>query len=408
MRVIANLFAVFWRWRSSYRYVCLVWHWASDRYLRAAADDLRTKTYFKELTMTHELNLEQERREFEADFKTEFGIDVGRVFGEAYASSRVEDRWGGWLAAKRAAMGSGEKVAKGLYAIRYRDNWDGEGNIYHLIAQRHEDGSWTDDESGKKLLEYKGDEILRAWSLDENAPPAPVIPPEETKGDITGWLRRRASNDLVMIPGRLASEIADHIDKLAAPVSAEPVATTQRVKDLIGKLDEWRYRMSYNDSYFGEPEGFLKKTVRELAKAADATPAAQPAPVSAELMGANDQAEEDAAVIQKLGTILAEVCLVLKGEELALHRHSYHDIVDVAQAIKLELDLYRAQADNAPPAAAKDAERLDWLIASNAVVNAFTSHVGKKYRIAWMNTSDCQADWFDTPRAAIDAAREAK
>lgn len=88
---------------------------------------------------------------------------------------------------------------------------------------------------------------------------------------------------------------------------------------------------------------------------------APPAPVSAEPRP-EEEAEEDAAVIHKLATILAGVCVALKGEELPLHRHSYHDIVDVAQTMKLELELYRMQAASAPPSTdAKDAARYRWL-----------------------------------------------
>lgn len=57
-------------------------------------------------------------------------------------------------------------------------------------------------------------------------------------------------------------------------------------------------------------------------------------------------ADEDAHVIERLGTLLALVSIALKGDELPLHRHSYHDLADVADAIKLELDLYRAAFPN--------------------------------------------------------------
>ncbi len=53
----------------------------------------------------------------------------------------------------------------GLFAIHYRDNWDGEGDTYYLLARRTEDGRWMSDESGKKLLEYEGDAVLEAWPL---------------------------------------------------------------------------------------------------------------------------------------------------------------------------------------------------------------------------------------------------
>lgn len=43
----------------------------------------------------------------------------------------------------------------------------------------------------------------------------------EAKGNISAWLRRRAGNDMVMIPGRLAGQIADHIDALKSASVSE-------------------------------------------------------------------------------------------------------------------------------------------------------------------------------------------
>lgn len=43
----------------------------------------------------------------------------------------------------------------------------------------------------------------------------------------------------------------------------------QHIRELVGKLAQWQYCMSYNDSYFGEPAGLLKQVVAELAKEVD-------------------------------------------------------------------------------------------------------------------------------------------
>lgn len=59
--------------------------------------------------------------------------------------------------------------------------------------------------------------------------------------------------------------------------------------------------------------------------------------------------DEDAYVIDRLGKLLADVAIALKGEELPLHLHSYHDLPDVARVLKLELDLYRATFPNGVP-----------------------------------------------------------
>jgi len=144
------------------------------------------------------LDIERERREFEADFKEQMGIDVGRTFHSCYASSRVEDRWNGWLAAKRAAVGSAEPVAF-AEKLTSRNQYD------------------------TAVADALGDDRTSLY-----APPAPVsaelvdASDDAAKGNISAWLRRHAGGDLVMIPGRLAGQIADHIDKLAsAPPSTD-------------------------------------------------------------------------------------------------------------------------------------------------------------------------------------------
>jgi hypothetical protein len=53
----------------------------------------------------------------------------------------------------------------GLFAIHYFDNWDGEGDTYHLIARKDEQGRWFAEESCKQLLQYEGDRIIKAWPL---------------------------------------------------------------------------------------------------------------------------------------------------------------------------------------------------------------------------------------------------
>jgi hypothetical protein len=66
--------------------------------------------------------------------------------------------------------------------------------------------------------------------------------------------------------------------------------------------------------------------------------------------------EEDEFIIKRLTELMAGVCVALKGDEEPLHRHSYHDIVEVAQALKLELELYRS--GNADVNAHKNEERI--------------------------------------------------
>ncbi|MEA9994560.1 MULTISPECIES: hypothetical protein [unclassified Pseudomonas] len=59
----------------------------------------------------------------------------------------------------------------------------------------------------------------------------------------------------------------------------------------------------------------------------------------------NAECEESAAVIDSLAKILAGVAVVLKGEELPLHRHGYHDLVERVTVLKLENDLREAECE---------------------------------------------------------------
>lgn len=65
--------------------------------------------------------------------------------------------------------------------------------------------------------------------------------------------------------------------------------------------------------------------------------------------------EEDAFVIQRLADVLAGTAIALKGDEAPLHRHSYHDLPEIAATLRLELDLYRATFPNGVPASVIDA-----------------------------------------------------
>ena len=69
------------------------------------------------------------------------------------------------------------------------------------------------------------------------------------------------------------------------------------------------------------------------------------------------ESEESSAVIDQLAKILAGVAVALKGEELPLSRHSYHDLVKCVTVLKLENDLRKAENE----ALNKDAERYRWL-----------------------------------------------
>ena len=104
------------------------------------------------------------RKEFHDELSAALGVACEAV----YAAKSI-------AAAEQAQQA--EPVAPGLYAILYRDNWDGDGDVYHLLAE-YNDGKWYAEESGKELLQYEGDAILRVWPLTDDAaqPPAVAVP----------------------------------------------------------------------------------------------------------------------------------------------------------------------------------------------------------------------------------------
>ena len=57
---------------------------------------------------------------------------------------------------------------------------------------------------------------------------------------------------------------------LQAPPAARSSTVPEHVRKLVGRIDYYRLRMSYNESYFGEPAGLLKGVISELANAVNA------------------------------------------------------------------------------------------------------------------------------------------
>ena len=65
-------------------------------------------------------------------------------------------------------MSNIDKLKPGKYAVLFRNNWDGEGDTYETFAILDAEGIWR-DEDGDELLEYQGDEVLKAWPLDDGS-----------------------------------------------------------------------------------------------------------------------------------------------------------------------------------------------------------------------------------------------
>ena len=70
-------------------------------------------------------------------------------------------------------------------------------------------------------------------------------------------------------PSKFDLEVADMLTKLLDERNVL-LDTDDRMRKLVGQLDLYRNCMSYNDSYFGEPPGMLKQTIRQMVKHIDA------------------------------------------------------------------------------------------------------------------------------------------
>lgn len=53
------------------------------------------------------------------------------------------------------------------HAVKRKDNWDGEGDMYFSFAFKVGDVFYCHD-TNKPILEYVGDEILNSWELNHD------------------------------------------------------------------------------------------------------------------------------------------------------------------------------------------------------------------------------------------------
>lgn len=98
------------------------------------------------------------------------------------------------------------------------------------------------------------------------------------------------------------------------------------------------------------------------------------APEVADEREAADRTEEDAYVIDRMSKTLAGIAIAIRGPELPLHRHSFHDLPERAQVMALERDLLRLQVAELqaraylPPQAVEPLQQLyDALIAAGHI-----------------------------------------
>jgi hypothetical protein len=147
--------------------------------------------------------------------------------------------------------------------------------------------------------------------------------------------------------------IEQRLISISAPITSAEEAITQAAA--LAFIDQFEIVGDNNDSR--DPTGEERFILREfILQLFDDT--AAPAPITSASDAVRDQEERetDEYVIKRLSEILAGVAVALKGPELPLHRHGCQDLVDIANALKLEVELYRANATH--PAAAQPSRAL--------------------------------------------------
>ncbi|MCK6949278.1 ead/Ea22-like family protein [Enterobacter roggenkampii] len=109
-------------------------------------------------------------------------------------------------------MSNIDKLKPGKYAVLFRNNWDGEGDTYETFAILDAEGIWR-DEDGDELLEYQGDEVLKAWPLDDGSDVLALLDELEAAEKRIAELEARKVN--FSLPAELTVE---DCDVLARPI----------------------------------------------------------------------------------------------------------------------------------------------------------------------------------------------
>jgi hypothetical protein len=91
-------------------------------------------------------------------------------------------------------------------------------------------------------------------------------------GKSTAWLFNPWSGDR-RHAGDVGSDPFGHlILPPGEPIFAESISVSEEFIREVKKLTQWRFCMSYNDSYFGEPQGLVKRITAQLDRLIPAAP----------------------------------------------------------------------------------------------------------------------------------------
>ena len=154
------------------------------------------------------------------------------------------------------------------------------------------DVSTGDEDAGHRIfakpLHMQGTTLICEESSRNFSQPAPVV------GELVAWVNAARLSKVrkgyllnVYLHGEAGSEIDNLVPLVVRPTNYIPATELERLrKDAerlpalehtlrhlgreLAKLDKYRLCMSYNDSYFGEPAGAVKRVVVELRHCIDA------------------------------------------------------------------------------------------------------------------------------------------
>lgn len=136
----------------------------------------------------------------------EFALEAGCYVSGVYADM---------LAAAPAVQG--EPAAGNLYAVYLRDNWDGQGDTYWILSRKQSDGVWVSDDSGKPLIQYEGDALLKVVPLVAAPQPVEQQPAPDVAGLVDALRAMIDQAQRVSVCGNFSGDVVVRaIDALAA------------------------------------------------------------------------------------------------------------------------------------------------------------------------------------------------
>lgn len=112
-----------------------------------------------------------------------------------------------------------QALKPGLYAILFRNNWDGEGDTYEMLASLDINLIWHNYETGKELFEYEGDEILKSWLLNDSTTTDALEAAEKRIAE-----HRKVLNSLAAVARRYLPDYDEHPEIQAADELLESTA----------------------------------------------------------------------------------------------------------------------------------------------------------------------------------------